>query len=266
AGGGSGGGSATDGGRGGAGGGAGVDAGGGDGPTLTLSSTSFAVRFANAVMAHWPDARNINGGTPAFEYNVGIVLRGIQAVYDKTGDAKYLTYIQSWVDSFVNAQGALTIAAGNSFDNIEPANLILFLYERTGRAKSQPAAESVRARYDNWPKNAEGGFWHKDTYPNQMWLDSIYMGEPFLAKYGSLFSCGTFCRDTVVQQITLIASHVRDTGTGLLYHAWDQSKMATWADPTTGRSPSSGAARSAGTRCRSSTSCPTCRAATAAAP
>src|SRR5262249_7075684 len=70
AGGGSGGGSATDGGRGGTGGGVAVDAGGGDGPTLTLSSTSFAVRFANAVMAHWPDARNINGGMPSFEYNV----------------------------------------------------------------------------------------------------------------------------------------------------------------------------------------------------
>jgi unsaturated rhamnogalacturonyl hydrolase len=230
------GGATTDGGRGGAGGTAGADA-GADGPALTLPASSLAVRFANAVMARWPDARNINGGTPAFEYNVGIVLRGIQAVYDKTGDAKYLTYIQKWVDSFVSAAGVVTMASGYSFDNVEPANLILFLYEKTGMAKYQTAAQSIRAKYDTWPRNAEQGFYHKDTYPNQMWLDSIYMGEPFLAKYGSLFSCTPFCHDTVIQQITLIASHVRDTSTGLLYHAWDQSKMATWADATTGRSP-----------------------------
>jgi unsaturated rhamnogalacturonyl hydrolase len=71
-----------------------------------------------------------------------------------------------------------------------------------------------------------------------MWLDSIYMAEPFLAKYGSLFPCATFCRDTVVQQIALLTTHVRDAATGLLYHAWDQDKNATWAVNTTdGRSP-----------------------------
>jgi len=96
----------------------------------------------------------------------------------------------------------------------------------------------MRAVYDNIPRNPDGGFWHKQTYPNQMWLDSIYMGEPFLARYGAVFgTCGAFCADTPVQQITLLATHVRDAATGLLYHAWDQSLMASWADPTTGRSP-----------------------------
>jgi len=86
----------------------------------------------------------------------------------------------------------------------------------------------------------DGGFWHKQQDPNQMWLDSIYMGEPFLMRYGTVFgTCGTFCTDTVVKQMTLIAAHVRDTtNTGLFYHAWDDSPTgkAAWADPTTGRS------------------------------
>jgi unsaturated rhamnogalacturonyl hydrolase len=198
------------------------------------------VKFANAVMTRWPDPRTINGATAAtfaFEYNVGIVLRGIQVVYERTGDARYLTYIQKYVDAFVDANGNVNIAAGNSFDNIEPGNLIVFLYGKTGAAKYKTAAQSLRARYDNWPRNAAGGFWHKDQYPNEMWLDSIYMGEPFLANYGALIDCGTFCHDTVIQQITLIAAHVRDTTTGLLYHAWDQDMNAAWADPTTGRAP-----------------------------
>jgi unsaturated rhamnogalacturonyl hydrolase len=207
------------------------------GAPLTLPASSLAVKFANAVMTRWPTARTINGAPGAFEYNVGIVLRGVQAVYERTGDMRYLTYIQNYVDAFVDGSGNVNIPTGNSFDNVEPANLILFLLDKTGAAKYKTAAQNIRALYDNWPRNAAGGFWHKDTYPNQMWLDSIYMGEPFLARYGQLVSCGTFCRDTVVQQITLIAQHVRDPATGLLYHAWDQSMMATWADPTTGRSP-----------------------------
>jgi len=103
------------------------------------------------------------------------------------------------------------------------------------------AADNIRARYASIPRNADGGFWHKQQYPNQMWLDSIYMGEPFLARYGAVFgNCGTFCADTVVEQTLLIAQHVRDAATGLLYHAWDDSaagQKAAWADPTTGRSP-----------------------------
>ena len=96
-----------------------------------------------------------------------------------------------------------------------------------------------------------------------MWLDSIYMGEPFLMRYATTFgTCGTFCADTVVTQTLLRRQHVRDPATGLLYHAWDDSAAgakAAWADPTTGRSPACGDARWAGTRWRWSTCSPTFR-------
>jgi unsaturated rhamnogalacturonyl hydrolase len=116
------------------------------------------------------------------------------------------------------------------------------LYQQTGLAKYQTAADNIRARYDTIPRNADKGFWHKDIYPNQMWLDSIYMGETFLARYGAVFgTCGSFCGDTVVEQTLLIAQHTLDAPTGLYVHAWDDSpagQKAAWADPTTGRSPS----------------------------
>ncbi len=176
-----------------------------------------------------------------FEYNHGIVLRGMEQVYRYTRAQKYLDYIRAYVDNFVNAQGAITITSGYSLDNIQPSVLLPFLYAETGAQKYKTAADNVRALYDGFPRNSEGGFWHKQTYPNQMWLDSIYMGEPFLARYGAVIgTCGSFCADTVVEQTLLIAKHVRDTQTGLLYHAWDgttSGQKATWADPTTGRSP-----------------------------
>jgi unsaturated rhamnogalacturonyl hydrolase len=219
--------------------GTGQAGGGAGGGTLVLDDDSLAVRFANAVMARAPDPLDVTTGA-TFEYNHGIVLRGIEQVYRYTKDEKYKDYIQSYVDHFVSSTGDISIAAGYSLDNIQPAVLLPFLYAETGSEKYKTAADQVRALYDGFPKNSDGGFWHKQTYPNQMWLDSIYMGEPFLAEYGSVIgTCGSFCADTVVLQSSLIATHVQDPASGLLEHAWDASSgaKATWADPTTGVSP-----------------------------
>lgn len=212
---------------------------GGESPEIggTLPADSLAVRFADAVLSRWPDPGNIDGGIPAFEYNRGIVLVGIQRVYEGTQDQRYLTYIQRFMDEFVDANGNVDRPSAHSFDTIQPAVLLPFLFQETGEAKYANAADRIRALYDSIPKNAEGGFWHKQQYPNEMWLDSMYMGQPFLAKYATIRDCGTFCTDTVVEQMTLIAEHVRDPDTGLLYHGWDEDRNASWADQATGRSP-----------------------------
>jgi unsaturated rhamnogalacturonyl hydrolase len=199
----------------------------------------LAVRFANAVMARWPDPTQIYNKY-GYEYNDGIVLRGIEQVYRHTSDAKYLTYIQKYFDAYVSSSGVVTLPdTAHSFDNIQPSVMLPFLYQQTGTAKYKTAADNIRARYDTIPRNADKGFWHKQSCPNQMWLDSIYMGEPFLARYGAVFgTCTPFCADTVVEQILLIAQHLRDTTTGLLAHAWDDSPSGkqSWADSTTGKS------------------------------
>jgi len=211
---------------------------GSSGDDRVLDPTSLAVRLANAVIARWPDPNDI-GGSSAWDYNHGIVLRGIEQVYRHTSDARYLAYIQKYADRYVSASGVVSIPAAHSFDNIEPSVLLPFLFEQTGLARYRTGADQIRARYDSIPRNADRGFWHKQTYPNQMWLDSIYMGQPFLMRYGKVFgTCGAFCSDTVVEQLTLITAHVRDPATGLPYHAWDDSPApkASWANAQTGRS------------------------------
>jgi unsaturated rhamnogalacturonyl hydrolase len=227
------------GGKGGAAGGAGSGGAGTCGGNGALPAAGLAVRFANAVMSRWPDPINISSQN-AWEYNHGIVLRGMQQVWSHSCDPKIVSYIRKYADEFVDASGTVNIPAAHSFDNIEPSVLLPFLYQQTAMAKYHTAADNIRARYDTIPTNPDGGFWHKQTYPNQMWLDSIYMGEPFLDQYSVVFgTCGTFCSDTIFKQMLLLSQHVRDPTTGLLYHAWDDSpagQKASWADPTTGRS------------------------------
>jgi unsaturated rhamnogalacturonyl hydrolase len=199
----------------------------------------WGVRFADTVLATWPDPATIDPAKNGWEYNTGIVLFGMSKVYESTRDPRYLDYIRRWVDGYVNEQGVLgwDQSRTHNLDYIQPGMLILFLYEQTGLPKYKAAAQTVRAAFADIPKNADGGFWHKGIHPNEMWIDGIYMGEPFLVRYGRLFDDAAFGNDMAVVQATLVAQHCLDPKTGLMFHAWDQDRNAPWADPKTGRSP-----------------------------
>jgi unsaturated rhamnogalacturonyl hydrolase len=203
------------------------------------ATTTWGVRFADTVIATWPDPAAIDPAKNGWEYNTGIVLFGMSKMYEATHDWRYLEYIRKWVDGYVNDQGVLgwDQARTHNLDYIQPGMLLLFLYEQTGLPKYKTAAATVRDAFARIPKNADGGFWHKGSLPNEMWIDGIYMGEPFLVRYGRLFDDAAFGDDTAVFQATLAAEHCLDPKTGLLFHAWDQDRNASWADPKTGRSP-----------------------------
>ncbi|HNX48591.1 MAG TPA: glycoside hydrolase family 88 protein [Thermoanaerobaculaceae bacterium] len=197
----------------------------------------LAVRLADGVLSRWPAAASISN--KGFEYNTGIVLWGIAEVYRHTRDPRYLGYIRTWVDSYLREDGSVDLgddAAGHNLDRIQPGNLVLFLFEETGDPKYAKTARWLRARFDTFPRNSQGGFWHKQKYPDEMWLDGIYMAEPFLVRYGRLFSEPGFCFDTAVAQ-TLLVAEKTGIGGGLFRHAWDADRNAAWADPTSGASP-----------------------------
>ena len=94
----------------------------------------------------------------------------------------------------------------------------------------------LRKQISEQPRTTDGGFWHKKRYPNQMWLDGLYMGEPFYAQYTTTFENGKQLND-VAKQFELIQKHAIDSKTGLLYHAWDESKLMAWANKENGKSP-----------------------------
>jgi rhamnogalacturonyl hydrolase YesR/pectate lyase len=197
----------------------------------------FAVRLADSVLSRWPDAEAI--ANKGFEYTTGIVLYGIADVYRHTRDPRYLAYIQAWVDRYLRDDGSIDLgedAAGHNLDRIQPGNLVLFLYEETRDPKYKRAARWLRERFEIFPRNSAGGFWHKAKYPDEMWLDGIYMAEPFLVRYGRMFAEPAFCFDTAVAQTLLVGEKTRAEG-GLFRHAWDADRNAAWADPVTGISP-----------------------------
>ena len=196
-------------------------------------------RMAATVMTQWKDSWEAEvGKQEKWSYEQGVVLKGIESVWRKSGDEKYFHYIQHSMDRFVNEDGSIKGYKLDDYniDNVLNGRILLPLYKVTHKEKYRKAADLLRAQLKTHPRTSEGGFWHKKIYPSQMWLDGLYMGEPFYAEYAATFHEDE-AFDDIARQFILMESHARDPKTGLLYHGWDESRQQRWANPQTGRSP-----------------------------
>lgn len=173
-----------------------------------------------------------------WSYDQGVILEGIDAVWKRTGDATYFKYMQDCMDVFVGSDGTIKNykQADFNIDNVKNGRSLLTLYKVTGQQKYFKAATLLWDQLQQQPRTKEGGFWHKKIYPNQMWLDGLYMGQPFYAEYAALIK-NDKAYDDIANQFIWMEKNARDAKTGLMYHGWDESKAEQWADKTTGRSP-----------------------------
>jgi unsaturated rhamnogalacturonyl hydrolase len=181
-------------------------------------------------------------GTPAgiprsWTYEQGLQLKALEKVWRATGNPKYFDFIKSGMDYWFNPAGDLTRYNPDEYniDNITPGRALLTLYRATGEEKYEKAVERIRSQLKTHPRTKEGGFWHKKIYPWQMWLDGLYMGQPFYAEYSLVWNEDNW--DDIADQFTWMELHARDAETGLLRHGWDESKQQRWADSETGQSP-----------------------------
>jgi len=203
-------------------------------------SNTWSVKFSNAIISRYTPTIDAMTGK-GWEYSNSIILHGIEKVNNWVSDTNYLNYIKKYIDVYVDSTGTIAPSAlSSTMDKIHPGLLCLYLYQQTGQTKYKTAATNLKNYlFDTtiFKKTPDGGYWHKNdgTYNNVMMLDGIYMAQPFLAKYGSMFN-DTTCLNTATFQTLLLASHVYDSTEHLVKHAWDYSKTKPWANPVTGAS------------------------------
>jgi unsaturated rhamnogalacturonyl hydrolase len=195
-------------------------------------------QLAQTVMHTWKDSFALDGKPAKWAYEQGIILKGFEGIWMNTADAAYFDYIKKSMDFFVTDDGQIkTYKQGDlNIDNVNNGKILLLLYRVTGKAKYLSAARLLREQLQQQPRTNEGGFWNKKVYPYQMWLDGLYMGQPFYAEYAWLAKEDTAFND-IANQFIWMEKHVRDAKTGLLYHGWDESRQQKWANKTTGTSP-----------------------------
>jgi unsaturated rhamnogalacturonyl hydrolase len=207
--------------------------------TRKCNKHSLSEKFALSEMRRFPKAWMLDHGKRLyFGYSQGLGCLAMLKMYKATGDEKYLHYVLEWTDSLVNKSGEIYLYEPETYniDFVNSGKVLLEIYKITGNEKYKNAIESLVNQLRHQPRTSEGGFWHKKIYPDQIWLDGIYMGSPFMAQYGKDFNRPEWINEAI-SQITLCYKRTLDEKTGLLYHAWDESKTQKWADPITGHSP-----------------------------
>lgn len=207
---------------------------------LSLAAQTPAEKMAETVMTVWKDSLFTDPSRPAkWTYDQGVILRGIEGLWLKTGDGKYFNYMQKCMDFFVDNNGNIRTYKQQDYniDNVLCGRVLLLLYGVTGQQKYYKAATVLRDQLRTHPRTNEGGFWHKKIYPYQMWLDGLYMGQPFYTEYAATFHEGDETFNDIGRQFVWMEKHARDAKTGLLYHGWDESRQQKWANPQTGLSP-----------------------------
>ena len=198
----------------------------------------WSQRMAEAAMARWTDGRCVPPGQRwAWNYELGTLLEGMDAVWTKTSDPRYFNYIKNSVDQLVTADGAIPTLRPeeHQLDNILLGRQLLLLYRITREPRYEKAATLLYEQLMRQPRTPSGGFWHKQRYPDQMWLDGLYMAEPFYAEYAFEFHHREAFKD-ITRQFALMYEHAHNAKTGLLYHGWDESKKERWANKETGDS------------------------------
>lgn len=199
----------------------------------------LSVQVVRSEMARCPEASYIDGleGKLKWNYTTGLELK---AILDASPEA--LEYVDAWYDAIIDSAGVIYKykKANYSQDHICPGRTLFSLYDLTGKEKYRVAMDTLYSQLLSQPRTPEGGFWHKQIYPQQMWLDGLYMAEPFFAEYTARYVKDSLQRAAhfadIVHQFTLIYDHTLDSETGLLRHAWDSSHQMFWCNPETGQS------------------------------
>ncbi len=207
------------------------------------TQSRFSVEMVRSEMSRHEDGAHLDGmeGKLKWNYTTGLELKSFLDVYEAYGDEAIYNFAEGWYDAIVAEDGSIATYKKEKYntDHVCPGRALIYLYEKSGKEKYRLAIERLRDQLKDQPRTKEGGFWHKETYPWQMWLDGLYMAQPFYAEYTAKFEepqkRDSLYRD-IINHFRVVAAHTYDPATRLYRHAWDESRDMFWCDKETGQS------------------------------
>ncbi len=199
----------------------------------------MAVKMADSEIKQFPEPWTVDyNPTPIWNYTQGLIAQAMIRVWKVNGNEAYFNYAKIYADKLIDSTGFVSgfDPEAHSLDHINSGKFLFDLYENTKDERYMKAISQLYEQFKTQPRTSEGGFWHKLRYPNQMWLDGLYMAAPFYAQCALLKNDTTALND-VVNQFRVVHEHTYNPEVGLNYHGWDESKEQQWADSITGCSP-----------------------------
>ncbi|RJX24099.1 MAG: glycosyl hydrolase family 88 [Acholeplasma sp.] len=179
----------------------------------------------------------LQGKKPHWNYIDGCMMISLIELYRETNESTYIHFVKSYIDTFIDDQGHIKGYDINHFnlDDICESRVLFDLYDLFKEEKYQKAIHFTYQHILHQPRTYEGNFWHKKIYPNQVWLDGLFMAQPFYARYISHFG-NVKLYDDILNQFKTVHHRMFNTKVKLYYHGYDASKTIFWADPHTGTS------------------------------
>jgi len=202
------------------------------------ASQTWSVLMAETIMKDHPELwRMEEADKIKWAYTKGLMSDAFLALWMESGNPDYFEYAKAYADTMINESGKIYGYKMEEYniDKINPGKMLFTLYEETGDPRYLTTIHTLRDQLNNHPRTEAGGFWHKERYPHQMWLDGLYMGSVFYAQYGKQFEEPESVIDAA-NWIVLMEEKARDPESGLLCHAWDESREQKWANNETGLS------------------------------
>ena len=197
-----------------------------------------AEAVAQSEMKHNPEMWTCDGASkPKWEYTPTLMARAFLELYARTGDTAYLNHVQRFADMFIGEDGAILTYKQSLYnmDRIQGGNFLIMLNEIDPKPQYATAIETLRDQLREQPRTTEGGFWHKAVYPHQMWLDGLFTGTTFYARYAAWKPEPEAWSD-IANQFLVVDKHTLKAN-GLNHHGWDESRQMGWSDSITGCSP-----------------------------
>lgn len=184
----------------------------------------------------WNIEKIKNNQPMTWNYIDGCLFTSFIELYKVTKNTKYLNFVKKCIDNFVNEDGEIATydITKYSLDDICESRVLFFLYSHFQEEKYLKAIEKTYEQVQKQPRTQEGSFWHKAIYPNQVWLDGLYMVMPFYVQYLNMI--GDHQYEDIVKQYHLVYERMFDEKAKLYYHGYDASKSIFWANPNTGLS------------------------------
>ncbi|ALV29195.1 glycoside hydrolase family 88/105 protein [Pannonibacter phragmitetus] len=170
-------------------------------------------------------------------YEDGCVYRGLALLHDQQPQEIWRDELLRLIGPQVGEDGALAGYTQDEFniDHILAGRVLFFLEKPAPGAHWSLAIEHLAGQLTRHPRTDGGNYWHKKRYPQQVWLDGLYMGLPFQIEYGLSRNRPDLVDDALAQlNRALDLTHV--AATGLYAHAIDEARAQDWADPQTGLS------------------------------